>query len=98
MTIPVELIPTTTFEFLDSEGNGALSLRQKCLTCSVIYLMWATVAGDRLAIGLWRSFATGDEGKGFTDAAYVVAVGGIVVFPIQSRHGRQCRVPRPAED
>ena len=50
MTGPVELIPTTTFEFLDSEGNGALSLRQKCLTCSVIYLMWATVAGDRQSV------------------------------------------------
>ena len=50
--------------------------------------MWAFVAADSLAVGLWRSFATGDEGKGFTEEAYEVTVGGLVVFPIKSRHGR----------
>ena len=51
------------------------------------------VAGS-LAIGLWRSFATGDEGKGFTDAAYVVAAGSIIVFPIQRMHNQWCRLIR----
>jgi len=44
-----------------------------------------------LVVGLWRSFQTSDEGKGFTDAAYVVAVGGLVIFPIHNRHAYSCR-------
>ena len=42
------------------------------------FFFWIVLAAASLAMGVWRSFVTGDEGKGFTDAAYVVAVGGLV--------------------
>jgi hypothetical protein len=52
------------------------------------------VFAGSLAIGLWRSFTTGDEGKGFTDAAYIVAAGSILVFLIQRMHNQRCRMIR----
>jgi hypothetical protein len=30
-----------------------------------------------------------DEGKGFTDAANIVAVGGLVLYPLQTRHNQK---------
>ncbi|PVH87940.1 hypothetical protein DL98DRAFT_566332 [Cadophora sp. DSE1049] len=96
---PVESRPLTTFETLETGVDiGARTLRRKCVACFAVYLLWVAVAVGSLVLGLWRSFATGDEGKGFTDAAYVVAVGGIVVFPIQSRHGQRCRASRQVGD
>jgi hypothetical protein len=66
------------------------SSAQKCRMCIAIYFLWFTVVAGSLSIGIWRSLVTGDEGKGFTDAAYVVAVGGVIVFPIQARHNQRC--------
>jgi hypothetical protein len=57
----------------------------------VIIALWIGLAAGTLTIGLWRTLITGDEGKGFTDAACVVAVGGLIVFPIQARHNEQCK-------
>jgi hypothetical protein len=59
--------------------------------CAVLFYLWISLAATSLAVGLWRSLTTSDEGKGFTDAAYVVAVGGIVIYPIQNRHASRCR-------
>ena len=56
--------------------------------------MWFVIAFGSLTVGVWRSVATGDEGKGFTDAAYVVAVGGLILYPVQSRHSRICKNTR----
>ena len=64
---------------------------QECRLCTIIFFLWILLAAGSLTVGLWRSFATGDEGKGFTDAAYIVAVGGLVVFPVQARHNKRCR-------
>lgn len=63
-----------------------------CRMCTTIYFLWFAIITGSLAIGLWRSFATSDEGKGFTDAAYVVAVGGLIIYPIQTRHGQRCKL------
>lgn len=62
-----------------------------CRICTVVFFLWFALAACSLAIGLWRAFATADEGKGFTDAAYVVAVGGLIIYPIQTRHDRNCK-------
>ena len=37
-----------------------------------------------------------DEGKGFTDAANIVAVGGLVLYPLQARHNQ--RYPTKTSD
>jgi hypothetical protein len=44
-----------------------------------------------VVIGLWRSIATADEGKGFTDAAYIFAIGGVILYPVQNRHASRCK-------
>ncbi|KAG4434934.1 hypothetical protein IFR05_009575 [Cadophora sp. M221] len=97
---PVEPRPLQTFEIFDSRNGLAEAgvLHDQCKMCFGIYTLWVAVVVGSLIIGLWRSFATGDEGKGFTDAAYVVAVGGIVVFPIQSRHAQRCKASRRVDD
>ncbi|EPE37113.1 hypothetical protein GLAREA_09276 [Glarea lozoyensis ATCC 20868] len=69
-------------------------LSQTCRMCWIIMLCWILVFTGSLAVGLWRSFATQDEGKGFTDAAYVVAAGSILVFSIQRMHNQRCRAIR----
>ncbi|KAF4632557.1 hypothetical protein G7Y89_g5568 [Cudoniella acicularis] len=63
-----------------------------CKMCNILFYLWISLATTSLAIGLWRSLATSDEGKGFTDAAYVVAVGGLVIYPIQNRHALRCKL------
>jgi hypothetical protein len=65
-------------------------LIRHCLGCNILFCLWILLAFLSLAVGLWRSFKTSDEGKGFTDAAYVVAVGGLIIFPVQNRHAYTC--------
>lgn len=65
--------------------------------CAVLCCPWISLAATSLAVGLWRSLTTSDEGKCFTDAAYVVAVGGLVIYPIQNRHASRCRITIPAD-
>jgi len=69
-----------------------------CRTCKIIIFSWIAIVAGSLAIGLWRSFATGDEGKGFTDAAYMVATGSLIMFPIQRMHSRRCIIDRMETD
>jgi hypothetical protein len=61
-----------------------------CLGCNILFCLWISLAVLSLIVGLWRSYVTSDEGKGFTDAAYVVAVGGLIIFPVQNRHAYTC--------
>lgn len=35
---------------------------------------------------------TGDEGKVFTDAAYILAFGGLVVVGVQTKHGLRTKL------
>jgi hypothetical protein len=59
-----------------------------CKMCNILFYLWISLADTSLAVGLWRSLATSDEGKGFTDAAYVIAVGGLgshLPYPESSR-------------
>jgi hypothetical protein len=72
-------------------SEEAVTSASYCRVCLVIYSLWFLIAAGSLAVGLWRSFALGDEGKGFTDAAYIVAVGGLVLFPVQARHTQRCQ-------
>ncbi|CZR56608.1 uncharacterized protein PAC_06497 [Phialocephala subalpina] len=69
--ISAEPRPFHHFEVAEPEAsiNEAQTVRQKCKGCFIVYLLWGAVAVGSLVIGLWRSFITGDEGKGFTDAA-----------------------------
>jgi len=62
---------------------------EKCRTCIIPHLLWMVVEAPSLVVGPWRSFATHDEGKGFTDAAYVVTVSDLFVYPIQTRHNQR---------
>jgi hypothetical protein len=71
------------------EREETATLSFQCRNCMVIYLLWLLVVAASLAVGFWRSFVTNDEGKGFTEAAYIVAVGGIIVRPIQNRHNQR---------
>ncbi|CZR63065.1 uncharacterized protein PAC_12962 [Phialocephala subalpina] len=68
--------------------------KPKCRLCKILRVLWLTIIAGSLGIGLWRSIVTADEGKGFTDAAYVVAVGGLVLYPVQDRHSRKCKAER----
>jgi hypothetical protein len=90
-----EQIPTpsahSTAHAIPSPGQP-LPLDPHCKMCNIIFYLWISVAVISLAVGLWRSFATSDEGKGFTDAAYIVAVGGLVIYPVQNRHALKCRL------
>jgi hypothetical protein len=67
------------------------ALIRHCLGCNIIFCLWIFLAVLSLVVGLWRSYKTSDEGKGFTDAAYVVAVGGLIIFPVQNRHSYVCK-------
>ena len=53
--------------------------------CVTIYFAW-TLCRAAQSGGSVYLFATGDEGKAFTDAGYVVAVGGILVGNVHHRH------------
>lgn len=74
---------------IDSE-EAVLAI-QHCRNCNILFGLWIFIAALSLAVGLWRSFQTFDEGKGFTDAAYVVAVGGLIIYPVQNRHNERCK-------
>lgn len=63
-----------------------------CRMCTTIYVLWFALITGSLAVALWRSFATAEEGKGFTDAAYVVAISGLIIYFFQSRHCQRCRL------
>lgn len=82
------------FHALEIEEAGSyIPKRPKnCKGCFTIHLLWGIVAASSLAIGLWRSFSTGDEGKGFTVAAYIFGVGGALVLQFQSGHKERCLV------
>jgi hypothetical protein len=84
--------PTIDSAITNLEPLSESALSQGCRTCRIIIFSWIVVVVGSLAIGLWRSFATGDEGKGFTDAAYVVAAGSIIIFPIQRMHNQRCKL------
>jgi len=84
----------TTVIFQSTQTHSTNPPAQNCKICKVIFLFWMGLAAFSLIIGLWRSIVTGDEGKGFTDAAYVVAVGGLILFPIQTRHYKHCKEVR----
>ena len=84
----------TTVTFQSTQTHSTNPPAQNCKICKVIFFFWMGLAAFSLIIGLWRSLVTGDEGKGFTDAAYVVAVGGLILFPIQTRHYQHCKEVR----
>lgn len=79
--------------FRDSTGTTADIT--KCSLCKVLWIFWLVIVAGSLAVGLWRSIVTSDEGKGFTDAAYIVAIGGVILYPVQDRHSRRCRQRLP---
>ncbi|CAG8955721.1 hypothetical protein HYFRA_00010987 [Hymenoscyphus fraxineus] len=79
------------------ERLGALSL-ERCRVCEIILISWFLLAVVCLATGLWRSSATGHEGKGFTYAAWVVAAGSVVLLAVQKIHDRRCKLHRPGGD
>jgi hypothetical protein len=62
-----------------------------CKMCKVIFNLWISLFPISLAIGIWRSIATSDEGKGFTVAAYLAAIGGLIILPMQNRHQPGCK-------
>jgi len=90
--------PQTSHSDNDGPAHTIPSLGQPllpvlhCKMCTILFYLWIFLATTSLAVGLWRSLATSDEGKGFTDAAYVIAVGGLVIYPIQNRHALRCRL------
>ncbi|CAG8978928.1 hypothetical protein HYALB_00011190 [Hymenoscyphus albidus] len=82
---------------LPVERLGAPSL-ERCRAFEIILISWFPVAVVSLGTGLWRSFATGGEGKGFTDAAWVVATGSVVLLAVQKIHDRRCKLVRLGVD
>lgn len=70
-----------------------LNIIETCPGCNLLFGLWVFVAVLSLAVGFWRCYQT-DKGTGFTDAAYIVAVGGLIIRPIQSRHYQKCRTKR----
>lgn len=75
-------------ESLSNEEPAVLI--QHCPGCNILFCLWILLAFLSLAVGLWRSFKTSDEVKGFTDTEYVVAVGGLIIVPVQNRHAYTC--------
>jgi hypothetical protein len=65
-----------------------LRLFRPCLILA--YLASLTISSS-LVLALWWSIAHKDPSGGFTMAGYIVAVGGIVMFPIQSHHSKSCK-------
>lgn len=74
--------------------SNSIILPAKCKRCDVLAALWFAIGISSLAVGLWRSFATGSEGDGFTAAAYMVAVGGLLLYPVQNCYFSRCRVAR----
>lgn len=90
--VHVTSIAEPRLESLSNEEPAVLI--QHCPGCNILFCLWILLAFLSLTVGLWRSFKTSDEGKGFTDAAYVVAVGGLIIFPVQNRHAYTCKRKR----
>jgi hypothetical protein len=80
---------TTARTFLPHQANPENAT--KCKLCWILFISWFVIIAGSVVIGLWRSIATADEGKGFTDAAYIVAVGGVILYPVQNRHASRCK-------
>jgi hypothetical protein len=59
-------------------------------TCLVLAYVAAFTITSSLIVALWWSFKHNDASGGFTMAGYMVAVGGIIMYPIQSRHSKGC--------
>ena len=57
-----------------------------CNVCRVLYMLWLVIIATSPVVGFWRSAVIGDEGKGFTDAAYIVVVEGLILFPVHNWH------------
>jgi hypothetical protein len=62
-----------------------------CKVCIVIYSLWFTIAAGSFPVGTWRSYAVADESRSFTDAVYIVAVGGLALYSMYIRHNQRCR-------
>jgi hypothetical protein len=60
-------------------------------TCLIMIYLAAITIISSLVIALWWSITRKDPSGGFTMAGYIIAVGGIVMFPIQSHHSKSCR-------
>jgi hypothetical protein len=60
-------------------------------TCLIMAYLAAITISSSIAIAMWWTIAHKDPSGGFTMAGYIVAVGGIVMFPIQSHHTKSCK-------
>jgi hypothetical protein len=67
-----------------------------CKFCNILFYLWILLAASSLAVGMWRSCMT-DEGKGFTDAACIIGLGSLIMFPLQNRHFKKCRLLKEKE-
>lgn len=59
-------------------------------TCIVLMCIAAFTVTSSLAVALWWSVSHDDPQSGFTIAGYIVAAGGIIMYPIQSQHSKHC--------
>lgn len=59
-------------------------------TCFILIGVASGTILASLSIALWWSMTAHDVSGGFTMAGYIVALGGIIMYPIQSAHSRNC--------
>lgn len=87
---PVHIRPPSTY-FEVAEPGAISQHSQPCRMCNILSGAMVSTVASGTAVGFWRSVATGDEGRGFTDAAFVVAAGGALAYSAHIRHAPRCR-------
>ncbi|CAG8978927.1 hypothetical protein HYALB_00011189 [Hymenoscyphus albidus] len=68
--------------------NGIPQSGGTCHFCQLITVFLLLIAVGSLAVGVWRTFLTGDEGKGFTDAGWFATVGSTLYVVMDRVHGK----------
>ena len=60
-------------------------------TCVILSMVSAGAVLTSLSLALWWSMTRNDVSGGFTIGGYIVAVGCLVLYPIQYQHSKSCR-------
>ena len=73
-----------------------LPTKQSWRGCVILIVLCATTVLTSLSLALWWSMMHRDVSGGFTMGGYIVAVGGVILYPIQARHSKTCQCWRPS--
>lgn len=85
VTLPAQHAPVARAQ-PDIKGSAKHSWR----TCVILMILCGATVLASLSLALWWSMAHDDVSGGFTMAGYIVTASGILLYPIQYRHSKNC--------